>query len=69
MREIKAVIFDLDDTLYEEESYVRQALFHTAEYMADQRGLTGQSEQTGKNVQAGLDGLADSMNRRDWTDR
>lgn len=58
MREIKAVIFDLDDTLYEEESYVRQALFHTAEYMAEQRGLTGQSEQTGKNVQAGADGLA-----------
>lgn len=58
MREIKAVIFDLDDTLYEEESYVRQALFHTAEYMAEQSGLTGQSEQTGKNVQAGLDGLA-----------
>ena len=47
MRQIKAVIFDLDDTLYEEESYVRQALFHTAEYMAEQSSLTGQSEQTG----------------------
>lgn len=57
MREIKAVIFDLDDTLYEEESYVRQALFHTAEYMAEQSGLTGQSEQTGLDGQVEQNGL------------
>lgn len=67
MREIKAVIFDLDDTLYEEESYVRQALFHTAEYMAEQSGLTGQSEQTGKDVQAGLDSLAGQHEQTEQT--
>lgn len=34
----KAYIFDLDDTLYEEQSYVREAFRHTAAYAAEKVG-------------------------------
>lgn len=39
---LKAVIFDLDDTLYEEAAYVAQALEHASEYLAGRLGAPSQ---------------------------
>lgn len=43
MSGLRAVLFDLDDTLYDEEEYVRQAFYNTADYLAR---LTGEPQRT-----------------------
>ncbi|MCM1057002.1 MAG: HAD-IA family hydrolase [Firmicutes bacterium] len=42
--EIRAVLFDLDDTLYDEWEYVRQAFENTAAYLADRLGMPDRKE-------------------------
>lgn len=42
---IKAVIFDLDDTLYDEFQYVDQAFENTAVYLAHRLGMPGRKEE------------------------
>lgn len=42
---IKAVLFDLDDTLYDESSYVDQAFENTAAYLAGRLGMPGRKEE------------------------
>lgn len=42
---IKAMIFDLDDTLYDESEYVNQAFENTAAYLARRLGMPGRKEE------------------------
>lgn len=48
----QAYIFDLDDTLYEEESYVRAAFRHTAEYAAERVGRPKLAEELYQRMMA-----------------
>lgn len=41
---LRAVIFDLDDTLYDEAEYVSQAFAHTAAYLAEKLGTPEKKE-------------------------